>query len=303
MGSMQGKVALVTGGGRGVGRAIAEALARAGASVALVARTASELEATAEGIIESGGRAVSIPADVTEERAVSRLVAEAGLELGRPTLLVNAAGSWTHVGPVEKADPQAWWRDVEVSLKGTFLCTRAVLPSMLAEGRGRLINVSSYAGVIPRPYATGYASAKAAVLRFSDSLAAELEGRGVLVFAITPGFVRTRLIEEVASSKAGNTFLADLSQRDDAVEPEQAGRLVVSIASGRLDMLAGRFLHVLDDLDDLVRRADEIRERDLYTLRLKIDSNGRRSAYEDQPLPEDRASHASGADGPVSDAV
>ena len=267
---LEDDVAIVTGGGRGVGRAIAEALAGAGASVVLVARTASEVECAATAIVESGGRAMALSADVTDERAVGRVITDSKQELGPPTLLVNAAGSWAHVGPVEEADPEAWWSDVEVSLKGTFLCTRAVLPSMLAQGRGRLINIASYAGVMPRPYATGYASAKAAVLQFSESLSAELKGQGVLVFAITPGFVRTRLIDEAASSKGGRKYMPELSERDDALEPEHAGRLAVDIASGRLDVLAGRFLHVLDDVDELLRRAGEIKERDLHTLRLRI---------------------------------
>ena len=189
--------------------------------------------------------------------------------LGPPALLVNAAGAWTQVGPVEGADPEAWWRDVEVTLRGTFLCTRAVIPSMTSLGRGRIVNVASQAAVVARPYATAYASAKAAVLRFTDSLAAELEGRGVHAFAISPGFVRTRLIEELAASEAGRKYLPQLATRGDALEPERAGRLVVEIATGRLDPLAGRYLHVLDDVDDLLRRSTEIAERDLYTLRLR----------------------------------
>jgi NAD(P)-dependent dehydrogenase (short-subunit alcohol dehydrogenase family) len=262
-------VAIVTGGGRGVGRAVAEALARQGARVVLAARTTPELDAAAAAIAEFGGRALALPADVTDGDAVSRLVAESSREFGPPALLVNAAGSWNEIGPLENADADAWWRDVEVSLKGTFLCTRAVLPAMLAAGNGRIVNVSSYAAVSPRPYVTGYASAKAALLRLTDSLTVELAGRGVRVFAITPGFVRTRLVEQASSSEGGRRYLPELGERDDALSPELAGRLVVDIASGRLDSLCGRFLHVLDDTDDLLRRIDEIEREDLYVLRLR----------------------------------
>jgi NAD(P)-dependent dehydrogenase (short-subunit alcohol dehydrogenase family) len=267
--ALRDQVAIVTGGGRGVGRAIADALADSGAAVALAARSEAEVGSVAAAIKERGGRALAHPADVTDERAVADLVATVAARLGPPALLVNAAGTWTEVGPVERADPEAWWRDVEVSLKGTFLCSRAVVPSMTSQGRGRIVNVASHAGVRPRPYATAYASAKAAVLRFTDSFAAELEGRGVHVFAISPGFVRTRLIDELAASEGGRTYLPQLATRGDAVEPERAGRLVVEIATGRLDPLAGRYLHVLDDVDDLLRRSTEIGERDLYTLRLR----------------------------------
>ena len=189
--------------------------------------------------------------------------------LGPVTLLVNAAGSWRQVGPVVDADPELWWGDVEVNLKGAFLCVRALLPSMLARREGRIVNVSSYAAIAPRPYATAYAASKAALLRFTDSLEVELEGSCVHVFAVTPGFVRTRLVEDVASSPAGRKNLPELATRSDALEPERLAKLVVTIATGRVDPLAGRFLHVLDDLDELLEHAEEVRDQDLYTLRLR----------------------------------
>jgi NAD(P)-dependent dehydrogenase (short-subunit alcohol dehydrogenase family) len=266
---LDGQVAIVTGAGRGVGRVIAERLAAVGAGVAVVARSADQIAEVASSIGDAGGRAEAIPADVTDERAVETLLERVRDELGTPALLVNNAGSWSTAGPVEESDPGAWWNDVEVSLRGTFLCVRAVLPDMLAAGEGRIVNVSSGAAVSPQPFMTAYASAKAAVLRFTDSLAAELEGRGVLAFAITPGFVRTELVEEMAASPAGRRYLPRLADRRDSLEPNRAATLVAEIASGRLDPLAGRFLHVLEDMDGLLRRADEIRERDLYALRLR----------------------------------
>jgi NAD(P)-dependent dehydrogenase (short-subunit alcohol dehydrogenase family) len=267
-GALAGQVAIVTGAGRGVGRAISQELAAAGAAVAVSARSRDEIEAVADSIVRAGGRAAAIAADVTNPEEVNSLVAETETRLGAPTLLVSNAGTWRHVGPLADADPEDWWGDVEVSLKGTFLCARAVLPGMLARSRGRIVAISSFAAIAPRPYTTAYASAKAAVLRVIDSLAAELEGTGVRAFAITPGFVRTELVESVAASEAGRRYLPELADRQDALEPERAGQLVVEIASGRLDPLAGRFLHVLDDVDELLARADEIAEQDLYTLRL-----------------------------------
>ena len=259
------QVAIVTGASRGVGRAVAEALSAAGASVALAARSRRQLEEVATGL----ERVLVAPTDVTDAAAVGALVEETERRLGPPTLLVSNAGAWRSAGPLWEADPAAWWEDVEVSLRGAFLCARAVLPGMLARGSGRVVNVSSYAANGPRPYASGYAAGKAAVLRLTDSLAAELGGTGVHAFAISPGFVRTELVGRVLRSPQGRRWLPELAERQDALEPERAGRLVVDIASGRLDALAGRFLHVLDDVDDLAARAEEIRARDLYALRMQ----------------------------------
>jgi NAD(P)-dependent dehydrogenase (short-subunit alcohol dehydrogenase family) len=266
---LRNEVGIVTGAGRGVGRAIAETLAKAGAAVAVAARTPVEIEEVASAIERAGGRALAVRADVTDADSVSRLVEEVGHRLGEPTLLVNNAGVWLQVGPLAEADPETWWRDVEVSLKGAFLCSRAVLPGMLARGAGRIVNVSSYAAIKPRPYSSAYGCAKAALLRLTDSLAAETADQGVTTFAISPGFVRTALVADAASSEAGRTWLPELAKRTDALEPEFAGRLVVTIASGRLDALSGRFLHVLDDVGELLARSEEILEHDLYTLRLR----------------------------------
>jgi NAD(P)-dependent dehydrogenase (short-subunit alcohol dehydrogenase family) len=233
-GPLRDQVAVVTGGGRGVGRAIADGLAAAGAWVTVAARTSSEIEAVAAAI---GGSAVTV--DVTVEADVERLFSR----VHRPTLLVNDAGTWGAVGQVEDVDPELWWRDVEVSLRGTFLCTRAFLR---VARDGRIVNLASRAGTVPRPNASGYAAAKAAVLSFTRSLAAE----GAKAFAISPGFVRTGMIDGVAGS------LPELAERDDDLPPELAAGLVVDIAAGRLDSLSGTFIHVLDDLDALLREHD-----------------------------------------------
>ncbi len=267
--ALRGQVAVVTGAGRGIGRVVAETLAHAGIPVSVAARTKAQVDATAAAIEHAGGRALAVATDVTDEASVAHLVAETHRVLGPPTLLVNNAGVWTHVGPVWEGDAEAWWRDVEVSLRGAFLCTRAVLPSMLRRKQGRIVNTVSYAAIQARPYASGYASGKAALARLTDSLSLELEGTGIAVFALAPGFARTDLVEGVARSKMGRKFLPALAERDDVVPPERAASLILDIATGRLDPLSGRLLHALDDVDDLLRRSDEVRDRDLFVLRLQ----------------------------------
>src|SRR5919197_517274 len=214
-------------------------------------------------------RAIAVPTDVTRADQVDALVERTRAELGPPTLLVAGAGTWDHAGPAWEGDADTWWRDVEVALRGAYLCSRAVLPGMVERGAGRIVVVSSYAANVPRPWSSGYASGRAALLRFVDSLAGDVEERGLRVFAVTPGFVRTELVENVVRSEAGRRYLPELGERTDFVPPELAGELVAELATGRADALTGRFLHVLDDLDDLVRRADEIRAADLYALRFR----------------------------------
>ena len=214
-------------------------------------------------------RALAVPTDVTSASDVDQLVEVAERRFGAVTLLVAGAGSWSHVGPSWNGDREDWWRDVEVSLRGAYLCSRAVLPGMIERGGGRIVCISSYAANGPGPYLSGYASGKAALLRFVDSLAAEVAGHGVSVFAVTPGFVRTRLVEAVVASEAGRRWLPRLAARTDVVEPERVARLLVELASGRADALSGRFLHALDDLDDLLRRSEEIARDDLYALRFR----------------------------------
>jgi NAD(P)-dependent dehydrogenase (short-subunit alcohol dehydrogenase family) len=262
---LDGQVAIVTGAGRGVGRAIASALADAGATVALAARSERELTAAAASI----PAALAVPTDVTQAADVDRLVARAERELGFPTLLVAAAGTWDHVGPAWDGDPDDWWRDVEVTVRGAYLCVRRVLPGMVGRRTGRIVLLSSYAANGPRPYSSGYASGKAALLRLADSLAAEVREHGITVFAISPGFVRTRLVENAALSRPGRRWLPELAAREDALDPALAGRLVAELATGRADALSGRFVHVLDDLDELVERAHEISRDDLYALRFR----------------------------------
>jgi NAD(P)-dependent dehydrogenase (short-subunit alcohol dehydrogenase family) len=262
---LAGQVAIVTGGGRGVGRATCVALAGAGASVACVARTDAELQETARLVERAGGRAVPVVADVRDTDAVGRAVATARGELGPPTLLVNNAGSVAAIGPLWTSDPAAWWLDVETSLRGSFLFARAVLPEMLERRMGRIVNMTSYVVTRPAPYLSAYAGAKTALVSLTDSLAAETAGTGVSVFALAPGTARTELFETMAASP----WLPALAGRTDFVDPELGAAAVVVLASGRVDVLSGRFLHALDDFAALERRAAEIERDDLYTLRLR----------------------------------
>jgi len=269
---LAGRVALVTGGGRGLGRAFAAALAAAGASVAVLARSADQLAGTVAALEAAGGRAAAYPADVTDPAAVARAVAAAERELGPVDVLVNNAGVGTPIGPAWQVDPDAWWRSLEVNLRGPFLCARAVLPGMVARRSGRIINVSSGAGAVAIPYMSAYVTGKAALTRFTEALAAEAREHGVRAFAIEPGTVRTAMAEEALGTEDGRRWMPWFKRIFDEgrdVAPAYAAELVVLLASGRADRLSGRFISRRDDVGALLARADEVERRELYALRVR----------------------------------
>jgi NAD(P)-dependent dehydrogenase (short-subunit alcohol dehydrogenase family) len=269
---LDGQVALITGGGRGIGRAIAEGLAAAGASVAVVARSRNELAETVAHIERAGGRALAIPADVAAPGEVEQAVREVVRSFGPVQVLVNCAGLAGPIGPTWETDPAAWWRCVEVNVRGPMLCSHAVLPRMIAAGGGRIINIASGAGTRAIPYLSAYVTSKAALIRFTENLASEAAPHGVKVFAIEPGTVRTSMAESVLQSGEGQRFLpwlAEIFEQGRDMPPEPAARLVVALASGRFDILSGRFCTVLDDLDRLAAQVEADRSGDLQTLRLQ----------------------------------
>jgi 3-oxoacyl-[acyl-carrier protein] reductase len=252
MAGLEGQVALVTGGGRGIGADIARELAGAGMRLAVSARTRAQVEAVAG---EIGGLAVE--ADVTDAAAVERLVGEVERELGPIDLLVANAGIGNQRGSTWEADADDWWRIIEVNVLGVHLCCRAVIPGMLERGSGRIVITGSGAAYLPGIRNTAYPASKAAVCRYGEALANELRDR-IPVFFFSPGLVRTEMTE-------GNF-------PDDApwTPPELAPRLVREFATGKLDRLAGRYIHAEhDDPDDLAARADEILEQDLNAIRLR----------------------------------
>jgi NADP-dependent 3-hydroxy acid dehydrogenase YdfG len=170
---------LITGGGRGLGRAIALGAAQTGAQVAVTARSASELTETVELIQQAGGRALALLADVTDHHAVVRMVAAVESQLGPIDVLINSAGSFRALGNAAQVDPAEWWREVEINLRGPFLCSHVVLPGMMARRSGRIINVASAAGLQAIETVSAYGVSKAALIRLTEALAAETGPYGI----------------------------------------------------------------------------------------------------------------------------
>jgi NAD(P)-dependent dehydrogenase (short-subunit alcohol dehydrogenase family) len=268
---LKGHVAVVTGAGRGLGRAFARSLATAGASVALIARSEGQLAETAAEISDARGTSISFTADVSDYTSAGKIIDQVEKQLGPVNLLVNNAGIATAIGPVSATEPRDWWRCFEVNLLGPYLFTRAVVPSMIALGRGRIINVASGAGLVPIPNLSGYVTSKAALIRFSEVLANEVHEHGISVFGIEPGTVRTAMAEQVLESPESQRWMPwfkTIFEQGRDVPPDHAVRLVLTLASGRADELSGCFLDITDDPAALVEQAERIRREGLYALRL-----------------------------------
>ena len=261
-------VALVTGGSDGVGRAVAFGLGAAGFAVAVLARSAEMLEKTRALLEGNGTPSAACVADVRDFEAVASAVASIEGKLGPISTVVNNAGTSLAIGPLWEVDPGAWWTDVETSLGGAFNVCRSVIPGMIARRQGRILNVSSYAGLRAAPYQSGYGCAKAGLANLTESLAVSLLPYGIRVFTVTPGFVRTSLTEHLTQSPQGRHWLPELQTRD-SLDPDLFVRLTVTVALGGADILNGRFLHALDNIGELVSRFDDVESEELYVPRLR----------------------------------
>jgi 3-oxoacyl-[acyl-carrier protein] reductase len=256
-------IALVTGGGRGIGRGVALGLANEGWEVAVTARSADQLSET---VRLAEGRVIAVPADVSDRTSVKAMVRSVEFMLGPVSLLVNNAGTGGPFGPFWESNPEDWWRCQEVNLRGPMLCCRELLPGMIARQAGRIVNVVSGAGCRAYPDMSAYVASKTALIRLSEQLALELQPHGISVFPIMPGVVRTAMLEE---ARRHLPLVQKLLDDGLEVTPDVVAKLVLTLASGVADSLSGRLFSVSDDVEDIVRRAEQVRANDLHLLRVQ----------------------------------
>ncbi len=269
-GRLRGRVALITGGGRGIGRAIARAYAAEGATLALAARTDAELQATAEEIrAEFGSEVTTVTTDVTYREQVENAVSHTVDNLGPIDVMVNNAGNTGEIGPLWKLDPERWANVISVHVLGTYYGCRAVIPAMLERGRGRIVNMSGVGG----PNDTSYDAAKTAIVNMTENLSVELAGTGITVNAISPGSIHTRMWEEVRDMALA---AGDMEMYEKGVQVtsgggasiERAAQLAVLLGSDDCGNLSGRLIRAaLDTFEDIPARMDEIMASDALLLR------------------------------------
>jgi len=270
---LQGKVALVTGAGRGIGKAIALAFAREGADVVVVSRTLLEVEETANQMMALGRHVLAVHGDVSQLKDVENMVKLTLQEFGRIDILVNNAGILGPIGPLVENDVKGWMETIKVNLIGTFLCCKAIIPIMVERRKGKIINLSGGGAAYPRPRFSAYAASKAAVVRLTETLAEEVEEFNIQVNAIAPGVVRTKMLEQIVATGEESADRALANARNpleaDGVDLERVTSLAIFLASDNSSKLTGRLISaVWDDWRGLdAERAQEIMNKGFYTLR------------------------------------
>jgi NAD(P)-dependent dehydrogenase (short-subunit alcohol dehydrogenase family) len=270
---LKDRVALITGAGRGIGRAIAMAFAREGAQLVLAARSTGQLEEAAARCRAKGATVVTIPTDVAQWEQVQHLVATTLKECGRIDVLVNSAGVYGPIGATAEVDLAAWVQGINVNLLGPFFLCRALLSHMQQRRKGKIILLGGGGATAPLPNFSSYAASKAGLARLADTLAEELKEFNVQVNVIAPGLVDTQLQDEVlaAGRQAGPLFEKIKVAREKgegAVSPEVAAGLAVFLASEASGALTGKLIAApYDPWRQWQGQAEKLNSTSLYTIR------------------------------------
>jgi len=273
---LAGRAALITGASQGLGKEIAAAYLREGASVAVCARDAAMLEATRAELAPlatAGQTIVAFPCDVSRPDDVARLVEASLAALPHIDILVNCAGVYGPKGPIDDNDWDAWVSALAINIHGSVLPCRALLPHLKAKSYGKIIQLSGGGATNPLPRLSAYATSKAAVVRFAETLAHEVASHHIDVNCIAPGALNTRMLDEILDAGpdvVGKDFYErSLKQKQQGGVPlDKGAQLAVYLASPASDGITGRLISaVWDPWPELATHADDLAASDIYTLR------------------------------------
>jgi NAD(P)-dependent dehydrogenase (short-subunit alcohol dehydrogenase family) len=272
---LKDKVSIITGGSRGIGKAIAARFIKEGSAIVLVARTKSDLEATRQELANSTSRVEIFQADVSKEDNVRGVIDFTLEKFSTVDVLVNCAGVLGPIGLITDIDNEDWLQTVKTNLYGTFLCIKAVLPIMMKKNSGKILNLSGGGSVSPRPRFSAYGTSKAGVVRLTETIAGEIKDFSIGINAIAPGAVNTRLLDQVleAGDAAGPEEKAKAikQKKEGGVSPGKVADLAVFLASSESDGLSGRLISMLwDSWRDIPQHLNEIMSSDIYATRRVI---------------------------------
>ncbi len=278
--NLNNRVAVITGANRGLGESIARAFAKAGAGLVLSARDGELMQRVAEDISQTAARPVEwICADVSKSADIDAIRERAVRIFGRVDILVNNAGIYGPIGAFEDADWQEWCDALRINLFGTVAMSRAIVPLMKQQQYGKIINLSGGGATAPLPRFTAYAASKAAVVRFTETIAEELRTSHIDVNAIAPGALNTRLLDQILEAgpeRAGDDFYRrSIKQRDEGgASLELAAELAVFLASAESDGISGKLISaVWDDWRNFPKYRERIQKSDVFTLRRIVPSD------------------------------
>lgn len=268
---LQNKVCLIAGASGAIGVAVAKQFAQEGARLALTYKTRPPAE-HGGALSAAKGRIAWYPLDVADWPQVADIVARVKADFGGIDVLVNCTGVIGPIGPLESTDPVKWARTIEINLTGSMYLARAVVPLMKEQGRGKIVLFSGGGAAYGRPCFTAYSSSKAGLVRFTESLAQEVEPANIQVNAVAPGPVDSRMWEEMraAGDAGGPKLIEELKRMEETggASPDRAARLTVSLASSPSNRITGRLLSaVWDDWEHLDKHSDKIASSDAWTLR------------------------------------